>query len=91
MIRLIFNSKAIPRTTTRDEWRKIYRWRRVTERELREAMQMKLENVAIYGTSHPEILRDFIDRAVNPPVMFYPPLEPEHFSVGPGRVQGNGQ
>jgi hypothetical protein len=75
MIQLLFNADAIPRSTTREQWREIDRWRRVTVRTLRDKMDRQLANAIAYGTSHPELLGDFIDRAVNPPIMIYPPLE----------------
>lgn len=72
MIRLLFNAAAIPRTTTREQWREIDRWRRVTERTLRAERDRQIANMITYGTSHPELLGDFIDRAINPPIMVYP-------------------
>lgn len=75
MIKLIFNSTAIPRTTTREQWREIYRWKRTTEKKLEASAKERIKNMVTFGTSHPEILSDYIDRLVNPPVMPYPPFD----------------
>ncbi|SDL08463.1 hypothetical protein SAMN05428953_12682 [Mesorhizobium muleiense] len=72
MIHLLFNADAIPRTTTREQWREIDRWRRVTERTLRAERERQIASIITYGTSHPEIVRDFIEKAINPPIMMYP-------------------
>lgn len=80
MIRLIFNKTAIPRTTTREQWRDIWRWKRETEKKLAEQAAKHLEAVIMFGTSHPEILDRYMDRATNPPVMIYPPIEHEQFN-----------
>lgn len=62
MIALVFNARAIPRTTTRQQWREIDRWRRMSEAVLRAELRLRrpeierrLENLALYGTTHPEV------------------------------------
>lgn len=75
MITLIFRADAIPRTTTREQWREIHRWKRETEKKLREAAELRMRNLAAFGTTHPELLRGYMDEIINPPVMYYPPLE----------------
>lgn len=77
MIQLLFQQGAIPRTTTREEWRKIDRWRRETTKRLRADAEQGLATALTLGVSHPGIMEDYINRAVNPPVLIYPPLPPK--------------
>lgn len=87
MIQLAFNAKTIPRTTTREQWRAIDRWRRVAERKLREEMQRRVKNIMVYGTSHPEIYRrNLLDEIINPPIMTFPPPEEAEPKIGPRKV-----
>lgn len=73
MIQLIFNKTAIPRTTTRKEWREIYRWKRSIEREMDNYFEAAHEAISLYGKDHPTLMRNYLDRATNPPVIIYPP------------------
>lgn len=52
---LEINPAMIPRTTTREQWREIDRWRRVSEQKITGEINSRAENAMIYGTSHPEI------------------------------------
>lgn len=72
-MRLIFDSTRIPRSTTRQEWKGIWRWKRLTEKALsKEEAQMR-ENLAIYGTTLPlTVKEDMYNRLINPPVIIYP-------------------
>lgn len=77
MTQLIFDRDRIPRTTTRAEWRAIDRWRRVTERQLREDVQKAVDNLVLFGTTHPDLFKKRADELALfisfPPVMMYPP------------------
>ena len=71
---LYFNSSKFPRTTTRKEWTKIWRWKRITEKVLAKEMEARREeladritNLSLYGTTHPEIWDSFI----NPPLLVH--------------------
>lgn len=62
MIRLIVSQAAIPRTTTRQQWRELERGRRMMERVIRAEIEQqspeierRFDNLALFGTSHPEI------------------------------------
>ena len=73
MLALLFNQRAIPRSTMRSEWREIDRWRRKTQREIdrltmngREAMQ----NFGAFG--HTEMHIQLAERMINPPVLVFP-------------------
>ncbi len=61
MIHLAFNARAIPRTTTRQQWREIDRARRTWERAIRAELkrarpetERRLANLFAFGTTHPE-------------------------------------
>lgn len=73
MIQLLFQPGRLPRTMTREEWREVWRWKRLTQKRLNqeaEFIQSRLADVAIFGRS--EILESFI----RPPIMVYPDIEP---------------
>jgi len=67
MLQLYFNPQKFPRTITREEWREIWRWKRITEKKLREEMSRQLANLATYGITHPE----YLERFVNPPLLVH--------------------
>lgn len=76
-MKLLFQSERILRTTTRSEWRKIDRWRRVTQRELTQhegaivAEVRKAQNdIMAFGSA--TIRQEAVDRIINPPLMIYP-------------------
>lgn len=75
-MRLLWDDRLIARTTTRDQWRAMDRWRRRTMRTLRareDEYLSRLSDLVTYGTTHPErardICREIMDRAVNPPLL----------------------
>lgn len=68
-LRLSFNPGMIPRTTTRDEWRAMWRWKRETEKALRREHDQRVQNIVAYGNTHPEIFKSLADDIVNPPLM----------------------
>lgn len=73
MVKLVFNRKAIPRSTTREQWRAIDRWRRVTERELRKHEdEMRRAVMDCLSVGYAALAVGFADRLTNPPVMPYP-------------------
>lgn len=68
---LVFRQGLIPRTTTRAQWREISRWRRNTQRILRDAIERRRDNLAFYGIGDLRFARE-IDHIVNPPICVYP-------------------
>lgn len=77
-MRLVFQPDRIPRTTTRAEWRKIDRWRRVTLKALlaheeahRAAIDAAYEGLAFYGGADIWI-DDAMQGLINPGVVVYP-------------------
>lgn len=83
-MKLIFQSDHIPRTTTRTEWRKIDRWRRVCQAQLRDieaaqracltdlAADTDLISERVKRRFYSDIRSGLIDRLINPPLMVYP-------------------
>lgn len=68
-LRLLFNPSSIPRTTTREEWHEMWRWKREAEKIIRAELDERTRNLAIYGTTHPEIYKTVLDELVNPPLL----------------------
>jgi hypothetical protein len=67
---LYFVPKTLPRTMTRAQWKEADRWRRMTEKKLRDQMAERIANALLFGTSHPELL----DSIVNPPLLIHPAM-----------------
>lgn len=51
-MQLLFNP---PRNTNREEWKKIWRWKRLTEKAMNDDLEERIFNTMMYGNSHPEI------------------------------------
>ena len=72
-VQLLFNQRAIPRTTTRQEWREIDRWRRSTQRitaEHTRDMSDAIGHLVAFGQVAVAI--DVTERLINPPVIGCP-------------------
>lgn len=69
MLRLSFNPAALPRTTTREQWRAIWRWKRETEKAFRREHDQRVQNLIAYGNTHPEIFKSLADELINPPIL----------------------
>ncbi len=73
---LYFDITKIPRTTTRAQWRKMDRWRRLTKQRLSEARRRALDNLVAFGSTMPARLREgIIDEMVNPPLLLGPHMD----------------
>jgi len=73
MIQLSFDPSAFPRTTTRSEWKDIWRWKRETEKKIAATMKSQMDNFRIYGSTWaPFMQEEFIQRVINPPIMMHP-------------------
>jgi hypothetical protein len=72
MLALAFNPDKISRSTTRAQWAEIHRWKRVVEKKLQAETLRQIENLSIYGSTHPELAMRIADRIVDPPMMIYP-------------------
>jgi hypothetical protein len=72
MTLLFFNAKSLPRTISKNEWRKIDRWRRQTQKILAAETRRQIENLGTFGATHPEYARDMMDKIINPPLLVDP-------------------
>lgn len=85
---LVFNPERLSRSITRDEWRDIWRWKRVTEKQLRKSVEEQIGLLVAYGNNMPQkIRRDIIDVVVNPPLLMYPdPTGDQIIDMRPGAI-----
>lgn len=85
---LVFNPERLSRSITRDEWRDIWRWKRVTEKQLRKSVEEQIGLLVAYGNNMPQkIRRDIIDVVVNPPLLMYPfPEDGQPIDLRPGAI-----
>ena len=69
---LIFNANKIPRNMSRAEWRKCWRWKRVTEKALKANIEAKLKIIRDVPDL-PLLYREaIIAEVINPPVVIFP-------------------
>lgn len=70
---LVFDPTKLPRTWTREQWREVWRWKRVTEKRLVEHTERQITEIICFGSTMPsEMRRDLIDRISNPPLLIGP-------------------
>lgn len=70
---LVFNPSRLSRSITRKEWKDIWRWKRVTEKQLKKSVEEQIGLLIAYGATMPDGLRrDIIDVVTNPPLLIYP-------------------
>lgn len=88
---LHFNSDKIPRTTTREQWYTIYRYKRQMERVCKkilddniEAVRRSASNLATYGTAVYTI--ELLDHLINPPMLVMTPIDINDFDLRPGGI-----
>jgi hypothetical protein len=72
---LLFVPEKLPRTWTKAQWKEADRWRRITQKKLAEARQQLMENLAVYGTTHPRIRENILNELTNPPLLLGPRME----------------
>jgi len=68
---LYFNLAKFPRTITRDEWKEIWRWKRVTEKQLAIEMEKQWANFVALGATYPELKERIIDEFIRPPIIVH--------------------
>lgn len=84
---LVFNQASLPRTITKQQWKEIWRWKRVTEQRLKKSIEEQIALLSIYGTTMPKHIRnDMIDVIVNPPLMIYPNTKLVDMDLRPGAI-----
>ena len=70
-MRLLFDQRKVPRSTSRAEWREIDRWCRTTRRELAEHELWQRDLLAVSGSTNP-MRAHLIDAMINPPLVLGP-------------------
>lgn len=84
---LVFNQASLPRTITQQQWKEIWRWKRVTEQRLKKSIEEQIALLSIYGTTMPKHVRnDMINVIVNPPLMIYPDTKFVDMDLRPGAI-----
>lgn len=86
---LVFEPKRLSRSTTRQQWQEIWRWKRLIEQRLKKSIEEQVALLSIYSSSMPATIREErIDVIVNPPIFIYPSLPPQFQDVDlrPGGV-----
>jgi len=67
---LLFDITKIPRTISREKWKELWRWKRVT---LNDLAQMNEQKHKLLGTDIPDKIKlDIVDQLTNPPVLLGP-------------------
>lgn len=72
---LIFEGHRLPRSMTREQWRKVDRWRRLTNQQLRAQVERRtnfLRDLGAYGSA--ELQMKIANEICNPPIMVFPDL-----------------
>lgn len=70
---LHFNQTKIPRSVTRQEWKEIWRWKRITERKLNVTIQQEINDLVIFGSTIPQHIKsDILDKLAYPPLLLGP-------------------
>lgn len=69
-MKLLWLPDNLPRTMTRREWRDLNRWKRVQEKELRQAEAEAMKAAIALGRP------DMLDRIVNPPLLVHGLMRP---------------
>lgn len=84
---LLWTPDKLPRTMTRKQWRKIDRWRRVTEKSLDAQRRESARQAQMIATSRPDIASRMFDRLMNPALLVHPLMTPKFDGViSPARV-----
>lgn len=72
MISLYFVLSKFPRTINRKQWREIWRWKRLTQKQLAVEVSKQLEMLGAYGSTTPDYIRqDMLDNMINPPLLVH--------------------
>lgn len=85
---LVFNPERLSRSINRKEWKEIWRWKRVTERQLKKSLGEQIGLLVAYGTTMPEHMRKYmVDVVVNPSLLMYPfPKDNQPIDLRPGTI-----
>lgn len=69
---LLFSQQAIPRTTTREQWRGIDRWRRITQRIVDKNAAAMDDAIRHLAFGHVVVAIDLMEARISPPLIIYP-------------------
>lgn len=85
---LVFNPERLSRSINRKEWKEIWRWKRVTEKQLKRSIEEQIGLLVAYGSTMPQYIRkDMVDVVVNPPLLVYPfPENDQPIDFRPGAI-----
>lgn len=71
-LQLYFIPSKFSRATTRDEWKEIWRWKRLTEQKLRADLEKERALISNLGTPlAPHIKEALLDHMINPPLLVH--------------------
>lgn len=85
MTHIIFEPEYYPRTMTRAEWSRAYRWVRKTRKELKSHEEQMLAAALLGGDER--IRRGVFDKIMYPPIIAIPDFElPHEVSLQPGAI-----
>lgn len=77
MYQLYFNPSKFPRTIKRKEWKDIWRWKRVTEKRVKEEVDKQISNLIVYGSTMPRYIKDDImEELIYPLLLIHDKQEP---------------
>ena len=85
MTQLIFEPEFYPRTMTRAEWLRAYRWVRKTKRELA-SQQERIVAVALLSGDD-RLRKEVCDKLIYPPLLVVPDINlPYDIDLSPGAI-----
>lgn len=77
MLKLYFHGPSFPRCITREEWKEIWRWKRVQERELeKQAEEQRQLYLRYKDFMSPKMKSDIMDQMINPPILVHDRMVP---------------
>lgn len=81
---LVFNPEHLSRSINRKEWKEMWRWKRVTEKQLKKSIEEQFGLLVAYGTT---MRKDMIDVITNPPLLMYPmPADNQPINLRPEAI-----
>ena len=77
-MKLLFIVQKFPRSMTKEEWREVWRWKRLTEKKLaknEEEMVKVWRDVAVYGIGWAKVREGIVEHLTNPPFLIPDKME----------------
>lgn len=69
-MKLLFNISKVPRSLSKVEWKKLWRWKRETVKRLAKHEEAKIE--MLQSDLPPHLKSDLMDHIINPPILLGP-------------------